>query len=236
MARDKGRDNPGRNRKPKVLRREVFVFTEGEVTEPEFITFVTENGKRAESGREIVCTVENRSAPTKRRKPLPLVEEAIDKWVEVERAAKKAKLKPTDWNWPQVWCLFDRDEHEDIPTAFSRAKKAKVHVAYSHPCFELWRLLHYKDHTSSFGGVCESAAGLLRNQSAFPQTYGPTIQSVSKEQAKRVMPGQLKGKYDKARQFAKALSPEYTGPDQSRWDPYTDVWRFVEDGLDVVDY
>ncbi|MEV8016591.1 RloB family protein [Streptomyces sp. NPDC086554] len=236
MARDKGRDNPGRSRKPKVLRREVFVFTEGEVTEPEFITFVTENGTRAEPGRELVCTVENRSAPTKRRKPLPLVEEAIDKWVEVERAAKKAKLKPTDWNWPQVWCLFDRDEHKDIPTAFSRAKQAKLHVAYSHPCFELWRLLHYKNHTSSFGGVCESAAGILRQQSGFPQTYGPTIQSVSKEQAKRVMPGQLRGKYEKARQYAKALSPEYTGPDQNRWDPFTDVWRFVEDGLDVVDY
>ncbi|MFG2650009.1 RloB family protein [Streptomyces sp. NPDC048436] len=235
MARDKGRDNPGRNRKPKVLRREVYVFTEGEVTEPEFVTFVTDNGTRAEPGREIVCTVENLSAPSKRRKPLPLVDEAIDKWADVERAAKKAKLKPGDWNWPQVWCLFDRDQHEDIPTAFARARRAKLHVAYSHPCFELWRLLHYKNSTSSFGGVCDTAADRLRQQPDFPQTYGPTIQSVSKEQAKRVMPKQLRGKYAKARQYAKAL-PEHTGPDQSRWDPYTDVWRFVEDGLDVVDY
>ncbi|MFD4524464.1 RloB domain-containing protein [Streptomyces sp. NPDC058470] len=38
-----------------------------------------------------------------------------------------------------LWCLFDRDRHEDIPTAFARARKAELHVAYSHPCFELWR-------------------------------------------------------------------------------------------------
>jgi hypothetical protein len=43
------------------------------------------------------------------------VDEAIGEWTEVQRAAKKAKLDPKDWNWPQVWCLFDRDQHEDIP-------------------------------------------------------------------------------------------------------------------------
>jgi hypothetical protein len=63
MARDKGRDNPARAKKRKALRREVYVFTEGEVTEPGFITFVTGNGTRGEPRHEIVCTVENRSAP-----------------------------------------------------------------------------------------------------------------------------------------------------------------------------
>jgi hypothetical protein len=27
-----------------------------------------------------------------------------------------------------------------------------------------------------------------------------------------------------------------TLPRTPQWDPYTDVWRFVEEGLDVVDY
>jgi hypothetical protein len=239
MARDKGRDNiTGRHKRvlPQDRPREVYVFTEGEVTEPEFIEFVTAQGTRAQQGREVICSIENLNAPSKRRKPLPLVDEAVGKWAEVQRAAKKAKLDPKDWNWPQVWCLFDRDQHQDIPTAFARARKAELHVAYSHPCFELWRLLHYQNYTSTFGGVCDSAAGLLKGQSGFAQTYGPTIRSVSPEQAKRVMPGQLRGKYKKARQHAKQISAGHRGPDQNHWDPYTDVWSFVEDGLDVIDY
>ncbi|MFD9978966.1 RloB family protein [Streptomyces massasporeus] len=237
MARDRGRDNPVRAKRQRKLRREVYVFTEGAVTEPGFITFVTENGTRKEPDRETVCKVENRSAPTKRRKPLPLVEDAIAKWREVRRAAEKAGIGPDDWNWPQVWCLFDRDQHPDIPTAFSRARSEKVHVAYSHPCFELWRLLHYQNYTSNFSGVCGSAAGMLKQQPGFAQTYGPTIRSVSEEQAKHVKPGQLSGRYKTAQRYAERLAQRHAGrTDQNSWDPYTDVWKFVEKGLDVSDY
>ncbi|MGW7338140.1 RloB family protein [Streptomyces sp. NPDC054808] len=237
MARDKGRDNPARAKKSRKLRREVYVFTEGAVTEPGFVTFVTEHGTRKDPRHEIVCKVENRSAPSKRRKPLPLVEDAVTKWHEVRRAAKRAGIEPEDWNWPQVWCLFDRDQHEDIPTAFAKAKREKLHVAYSHPCFELWRLLHYQNYTSTFGGVCDSAANRLKQQSGFVQTYGPTLRSVSPEQAKHVMPGQLSGRYKTAQRYAAGLAERHAGRvDQNGWDPYTDVWKFVEDGLDVSDY
>ncbi|WP_327656273.1 RloB family protein [Streptomyces sp. NBC_00483] len=237
MARDRGRDNPARGKKARALRREVFVYTEGEVTEPGFVTYVMKNGERKEPRHQIVCTVENRSAPSKRRKPLPLVEEAVGKWQEVQRAAKKASIKPDDWNWPQVWCLFDRDEHKDIPTAFARAKHEGVHVAYSHPCFELWRLLHYQNYTSRLGGVCNSAANALRRQDGFPQTYGPSLRTVTDQQAKQVMAGQLDGRYETARRHAQRLNARHEGrTDQNQWDPFTDVWRFVEDGLDVSGY
>ncbi|MER5659654.1 RloB family protein [Streptomyces mirabilis] len=79
----------------------------------------------------------------------------------------RAGLKPEDWNWPQVWCLFDRDQHRDIPTAFTRASRAGVKVAYSRPCFELWRLLHYRNYTSTFGGVCGDVASRLKEQRGF---------------------------------------------------------------------
>ncbi|MEU8866618.1 RloB family protein [Streptomyces umbrinus] len=213
----------------------MYVFTEGEVTEPEFVEFVMENGTRAQQGRKINHYIENAAASSSRRKPLPLVEDAIAKQVEVKRAAKRAGLKPEDWNWPQVWCLFDRDQHRDIPTAFAQAKRAGVYVAYSHPCFELWRLLHYQDYTSTFGGVCDGAASLLKKQRGFAETYG-NIRSLTPEDAKRIKNGQLERKYKKARQFAQRMNAECTSPDQTRWDTYTDVWRFVEDGLDVVDY
>lgn len=238
MARVKGRHSASRSKQPRAADRprEVYVFTEGEVTEPEYIEFVMEHGERAQPECRITHHIENATAPSSRRKPLPLVEDAVDKLTEVHKAAKKAGLKPTDWNWPQVWCLFDRDEHRDIPTAFAQARKAGVHVAYSHPCFELWRLFHYKDYTSSFGGVCGKAASHLKEARGFIQTYGTHARTVSPEDAKRIKPGQLKKKYRDARRFAQKSNAKHTGPDQTRWDPYTNVWRFVEDGLDVVGY
>ncbi len=76
-----------------------------------------------------------------------------------------------------MWCLFDRDQHEDIPTAFAKARRENLHVAHSHPCFELGRLLHYQNYTSTFVGVCEQRGEpWLKHQPEFAQTYGPAIQ------------------------------------------------------------
>ncbi|MFF0158839.1 RloB family protein [Streptomyces sp. NPDC005263] len=238
MARVKGRDSVGRSKKPRLgdRPREVYIFTEGEVTEPEFIEHVMAHGTRARADHHVSHYIENAAVSSSRRKPLPLVEDAIGKLAEAEKAARRAGLKSEDWNWPQVWCLFDRDQHRDIPTAFARAKKAGVRVAYSHPCFELWRLLHYQNYTSTFGGVCGGAASRLKQQAGFAGSYGTHTRAVSAEDAKRVKPGQLEGNYQKARQYAQKINATHTGPDQTRWDPYTDVWRLIEDGLNVVDY
>ncbi|WP_327354000.1 RloB family protein [Streptomyces sp. NBC_01304] len=245
MARTRGKDSPERSKGPhgKVRPREVFVFTEGKVTEPQFFRYVHKHGKR-EPGREVTYFLENATAPSADRKPLTLVEAAIAKIRPVERAARKAGLrkgdddgKGRDWNWPQVWCLFDRDSHEDIPRAFADAHRAGVQVAFSHPCFELWRLLHYQNYTGRFGEErCGGAAERLRGQQGFAQTYGPTIKTVSRELAKHVMPGQIEGRYERARRFAQRLNEQHSHPDQTHWDPYTDVWRFIEDGLLVTSY
>lgn len=239
MARDRGRDTPGRKRKepPELRPREVYVLMEGEVTERDFVEYVRVHGTPREPGRRVEILYKNLNAPSKRRKPLPLVEEAIPFVASAERAATKAGIKEDAWNWPQVWCLFDRDQHEDIPSAFARAKKAGVRIAYSHPCFELWRLFHYQNYTSTFGGVCDSVADRLKQQPGFVQTYGPNMLRVSPEAAKHVMPEQLRGRYEKARKFAEQRNARHARrPDQTQWDPYTDVWRFVEEGLGVRDY
>ncbi|MCZ4511330.1 hypothetical protein O3Q52_24700 [Streptomyces sp. ActVer] len=82
---------------PQDRPREVYVFTEGEVTEPEFIEFVTVQGTRAQQGREVICSVENLNAPSKRRKPLPLVDEAIGKWTEVQWSFVEDGLDVVDY-------------------------------------------------------------------------------------------------------------------------------------------
>ncbi|MFE2751718.1 RloB family protein [Actinosynnema sp. NPDC059335] len=44
-----------------------------------------------------------------------------------------------------VWCVVDVDNF-DIAAAVREADTAKVNLAVSDPCFELWLLLHFADH------------------------------------------------------------------------------------------
>ncbi|NUL34951.1 RloB domain-containing protein, partial [Streptomyces lunaelactis] len=145
-----------------------------------------------------------------------------------------------DWNWPQVWVIFDRDDHQSIPEAMSLADEERIGVAYSHPCFELWRLLHYTNYTSTFGGVCGDANSRLRSRPGFAATYEPGVHRVSEQQSKHMREDQVLSKeghrYESARKYAKKINGGHSSPNPNAWDPYTDVWRFVEDGLLLSDY
>ena len=45
----------------------------------------------------------------------------------------------------EVWGLFDHDGRSDIDQVCARARRRGINVALSHPAFELWLLLHFKD-------------------------------------------------------------------------------------------
>ena len=47
-----------------------------------------------------------------------------------------------------VWCVFDRDDHERIHEALTRARDCNINVAFSNPCFEIWFLLHFEYSTA----------------------------------------------------------------------------------------
>ncbi|MFT4628841.1 MAG: hypothetical protein ACI8PZ_007537, partial [Myxococcota bacterium] len=47
--------------------------------------------------------------------------------------------------YDEVWCVFDRDEHERFADACQMARDNNLQVAASNPCFELWLLLHFRD-------------------------------------------------------------------------------------------
>jgi hypothetical protein len=235
IARRSGSHRSGRGRG--IARtREVYIFAEGEVTEEEYVDHVVRLGTPETPERRIRHHILSAQFKPKDRKPLPLVESAIRTLQEVERDAKQAGLGKEHWAWPQVWCVFDRDQHHHIPKAFSMAEQARVRIAYSHPCFELWRLLHFQNYTSTFGGVCDDANDRLRKQPGFAQTYGASVQRVSRAESKHVKPGQLDGGYLRAKKLAEQLNTQHDGPDPCSWDPYTDVWRLVEEGLGISRY
>lgn len=242
MGRTRGRDDPRRSRHSRnstrtARKRAVYVFAEGEVTEETYVDLVTRIGSPADPARRVDHHILSAGFPTKKRKPLPLAHAATTTARQVFREARRSGLTDTDWYWPQVWCLFDRDEHRHIGEAFREAEAAGVNIAYSHPCFELWRLLHYQNYTSTFGGVCDSAAARLRAQSGFAATYGAGRRTVSAGEAKVVLPGQLRDRYETARAHARKMNAQHQGQrDPNAWDPYTDVWEFVENGLLIARY
>lgn len=245
MGKVKGRDSLVHQRTGRSQKRMVYVYAEGEVTEREYIDIVRDHGEPHVVGQEVTVRYMNLKADGDDRKPLPMVETAIEKLREVERDAKKSGLDKDDkrngWRWPQVWVFFDRDDHPGIVRARKLAKDAGVHIAYSHPCFELWRLLHYQNYTSTFGADrCGAASDRLRRQTGFAQTYGRNVRAVSEEQAKHVHPAQIlsgdgRSRYLTARRYAMSVNKGH-GPDPNSWDPYTDVFEFVEKGLLVKDY
>jgi hypothetical protein len=70
----------------------------------------------------------------KNNSPLGLVNEAI-------RRQKEAKKDGSPFH--EVWVVFDRDEHANLITAFQKAAKNDINIAFSSICFELWLILHY---------------------------------------------------------------------------------------------
>lgn len=67
----------------------------------------------------------------------------------VEYARKKQIEKGKAEGYDHVWCVFDRDEHQNIEQAFLLAAKYGIKVAFSNPNFELWFLLHYHDQSGA---------------------------------------------------------------------------------------
>ncbi|MFG2332129.1 RloB family protein [Streptomyces sp. NPDC048604] len=219
MARTRGKDSLGPAKKGERRRKVVHVFTEGRVTEPEYIKIVRE--RAGVNGIEV--RIANQSAPGSQRKPIKLVEAAVRLMREETRAAKRSGLEKK--YWPAVWCLFDRDQHDQVDAALKEAREGGVEVAFSHPCFEVWRLLHHKPVTGTFGGVCEMAADRLPFAGS-----AANIKNVLPEQIPEDSFADAKRRAQKMNEAHKDHVPK------SLRDPYTDVFKFVENGLGITTY
>lgn len=70
-----------------------------------------------------------------------LVDEAIN--LRRNEVRKAAERRQSD-NGPRAWCLFDYDGDGRVDGLFRRAVKDGVRIGFSHPCLELWWLLHFQ--------------------------------------------------------------------------------------------
>jgi hypothetical protein len=226
MARTRGKDSLGPTTHRGRRKRVVHVFTEGLVTEPSYIEIIRAQGTPDDPALTVDVHIANSKAPGSQRKPLKLVEAAVQLMREETRKAKRGGLKRA--YMPQVWCLFDRDEHEGIETALKQAKEGDVRVAFSHPCFEVWRLLHHKPVTGTFAGVCDQVTVRL------PFARNPK----DAENPKLVLPHQIPpGSYPDTKKRAVRMNGQHADHvSKLHRDPYTDVFEFVEQGLGIASY
>jgi hypothetical protein len=66
---------------------------------------------------------------------------------------KRAEELKSDYDYS--WAVFDVESagpyaqrHPSLEAAMTRADRAGIRCAISHPCFELWLILHYRLHTA----------------------------------------------------------------------------------------
>jgi len=139
-------------RRSKPLRRQAgtrplgkryLVYCEGKITEQIYLDGVKQELHNA--GVQIVVG-------PKHGEPLGLVM-AADR-----HASRVGRRGPQGFD--EVWCVFDVESplpHGSLARAIALADEKDIRCAISNPCFELWLLLHFCDHTGhlSTDGACK---------------------------------------------------------------------------------
>jgi hypothetical protein len=118
-------------------RPKILIVCEGAVTEPGYF-----NALRQEARNRLVEVVIDDEGGV----PKTLVERASQR---KKAAAKEAeRLRDDNIAYDEVWCVFDVDEHPNLPDARQQARDNGIELAISNPCFELWLVLHFCDQNA----------------------------------------------------------------------------------------
>jgi hypothetical protein len=125
---------PRRTVAAQPTRVELLVFTEGQVTEEDYLNHWHRH-YRARVNVEI---------DDFHGTPKALVERAS----EAKRNNKKAEKRGRGRAHDEVWCVFDVDTHPHLTEAIEMAAANGINVAVSNPCIELWFLLHFEGQTA----------------------------------------------------------------------------------------
>lgn len=115
-------------REPK---RRFIIYTEGKKTEPDYFRAVRRTSLGALIDIEIV---EAAGVPATIAKKA-----SADAKSRSRRGRARSSFDETD----EVWAVFDRDEHPNVPEAIEQCRVAGVGTAFSDPCFEIWLILHH---------------------------------------------------------------------------------------------
>ncbi|MFI6762159.1 RloB family protein [Micromonospora sp. NPDC050417] len=124
-----------RRRGTRSERSRILVVTEGKVTEPQYFRGLAQYVKA--TGVDIRAL----DIVGLGRDPLRIVLEAV-------RLRKEGQNRDLgNDGYDSAWCVIDVDRHDTLSNAISLARREKISIAITNPCFELWILWHFKDRT-----------------------------------------------------------------------------------------
>ena len=129
--------NPRRRRYIQEPKRRFILYCEGKKTEPAYFGAI----KRAY--RDTLVEVETNPAVGV---PYTIAENAVKLARSLGLDPRSRRKKDSFEENDQVWAVFDKDEHSRFDEAVALCERGGVHVGRSNPCFELWLILHEKDH------------------------------------------------------------------------------------------
>lgn len=126
----------------------LLIVCEGEVTERQYL-----NGfARAQGANTVRLRI---VAPG--GDPEGLVRRAIE--LRDEAGDRAVRERDENLAYDEVWCVFDVDDHARLQAARALADREGISLAVSNPCFELWLILHFRDHGAHLNS--RQAADLL---------------------------------------------------------------------------
>lgn len=188
-----------RSRRGVEQRATVAVFTEGKITEPQYVKVLKDIYRGA-----VNIDVINRYVGSA---PDVLVKKAIDYQRNVDRHNAQ---------YDEIWCLFDRNEHLNIEVAMQNARKNNIKTAITNPCFELWLVLHQENQSRHV-----SKESIQKRSRSLGITEGKHLSETGKKLSRE--------KYYDAKNRAQRLEKQHIGNGSKSWEnPSSQVWKFVD--------
>ena len=194
-SRRSPRRGQAQRRPPQYVLR---VLTEGERTEPDYLFMWVRRDARVR---------------------LNLADTGMTPDALVRRAKEYLRGQPRKRDkrdFDEIWCVFDTDEHENLPQALEEARQSGIRVAVSNPCIEFWLVLHAREQTAYIDRHV-----VQRLASELGLADGKRIPDSARQA--------LVEGFETARQRARALDERHDGDGRPpRSNPSTDVWQLVD--------
>jgi hypothetical protein len=134
----RGRSSLSRAKASKTPHQRFLIVCEGEKSEPDYLQGIRVLCR----GQLIQIEIVGGAGQTKK-----VVERAVQLKNEAKARAKRNKDKFE--NFDRIWCVIDVDDHPLLQEALIQARDHGILVTLSNPCFEVWVVLHHRDHRQS---------------------------------------------------------------------------------------
>ncbi|MFF2630055.1 RloB family protein [Kitasatospora griseola] len=122
-----------KSRDGRVAGKKILIVTEGIRTEPFYFD-------------KLAKYLNSRAVRVISVKPVGLGKDPLS--VVMEAVARRSRERLTGDPFDATWCVVDVDDHHSLEDACTLARKEGISLAISSPCFEIWLIWHFANHSS----------------------------------------------------------------------------------------